>query len=315
MTEPSSIRITVSVLTHNRHEVLGELLKEMGRVRRRDVEVIVVDNGSSDGTPEMVGERFPAVRLLRMPRNLGIEARNVGMINARGDIIVTIDDDILGIDDRSLAVIEDRFARNERLAGLCFQVRDAYTGRVCNWCHPYPEETHHDSEFPTTEISEGAVAFRKEILAETGMYPHAFFISHEGADLCARILDKGYEVVYTSEVVVRHKYAQGGRPGWRRYYYDTRNAFWLALGRFRPWMAARYMTTRALVMLVYSLRDGRFRYWLLAMGSVCVELPAILRRRAPIARETERRMRAINRNRPGVGYFLRKRWKQRQVRI
>lgn len=306
---------TISILTHNRVDVLMELLESLQNIQRPDCEFILVDNNSVDGTPEMVRERYPWVKLIVLPRNIGVEGRNVGIINAQGEIVITIDDDVIGIDDTSLVVLEEKFSHNERLGGVCFQVRDYYTGKICNWCHPYPEEEYAQQEFLTTEISEGAVAFRRPIFAETGLYPHTFFISHEGADLCARILDRSYDLIYTSKIVVRHKYACEGRKSWRRYYYDTRNDFWLVLRNYRFWYGLDHLVRRSFIMLVYSIRDGFFRYWLKALFDVFCGLPEILAQRKPITSHTEAKIIEINAHKPGVWYYLKKRLGQRQVRI
>ena len=70
---------------------------------RRDLftptsECIVVDNASSDGTQDMLAAEFPDVIHLRTERNIGVAARNLGMQRARAEVLVTLDDDILGFD-------------------------------------------------------------------------------------------------------------------------------------------------------------------------------------------------------------------------
>jgi GT2 family glycosyltransferase len=211
--------------------------------------------------------------------------------------------------------LKRKFEENRLLAAVCFQVTDYYTGAVCNWCHPCAEEDFSHREFLTTEITEGAVAFRKDAVVDAGLYPSKFFISHEGSDLAARIIDRGYEIRYSPEVVVRHKYSRESRKQWRRYYYDTRNTFWLVFRNYRWRYGFFYLTKRSVVMLLYSLRDGYFRYWLKAVGTSLREIPEMLRERKPISKKTEQRISEINKNRPGMSYYFKKRWKQRQVRI
>jgi len=263
----------------------------------------------------MVAERFPRVRLFTTEQNVGAEARNIGIANARGEIVVTIDDDIFGITGESIKAITRIFRVNNTLAALCFMVRDYYTGSICNWCHPYADEEYADRELVTTEITEGAVAFNKEAVVRVGMYPEKFIISHEGSDLAARIIDHQYDIRYSPQIVVRHKYARESRASWRRYYYDTRNAFWLAIRNYRLIFGVGYLTKRTVVMLIYSIRDGYFKYWLKAFRDSLADLPAMLRARKTISRETERKIREINRNRPGLVYYFKKRMLQKQVKI
>ncbi|MGB9589012.1 MAG: glycosyltransferase family 2 protein, partial [Armatimonadota bacterium] len=93
-------------------------------------EVIVVDNGSSDGTPEMVRQEFPSVRLVRLHKNTGVcEARNIGAVNARNELLLFLDDD--GYFDLStIPLLVNQFQSNERLAVLGCQIIQVSTNEL-----------------------------------------------------------------------------------------------------------------------------------------------------------------------------------------
>lgn len=313
--EIQQLLFSIVVLTCNRQAELAELLGELAGLQRFATEVIVVDNGSSDGTAKMVAERFPQFRLVKTGKNLGAVGRNEGMKAACGTYVVTLDDDILGLDDEALESLCAYFKQQPQVGAVCFQVRDHERGTLCNWCHPCREEDGAELIMPTTEISEGAVAFRREMLQHTGFYTPEFFISHEGADLAARILDRGYTIAYLPQIRVTHKHAAAQRPGWRRYYYDTRNDFWLVVRNYRLPQLLAHLARRLPATFVYALRDGFSSYWFRAVGTALRELPVMLRQRRPISVETQRRIREINRNRPGFFYLFRRRFFTRDVRI
>ena len=315
MTEVSPIKISIIILTFNRKDVVQELLVSLTNIKSNLLEIIVVDNCSCDGTAEMIRNTFPDVYLIKMPRNIGVEGRNVGIVNASGEILITLDDDILGIDESSIRLIEKKFQEDKSLAAICFQVRDYYNNEICNWCHPYPQEKFFSVELETTEISEGAVSFRSIIFDEVGLYPENFFISHEGADLCARIIDRGYKIIYFPDVSVQHKYATQGRKNWRRYYFDTRNAYFLAIRNYRILHAISYVLRRSITMMIYSVRDGFFRYWLKAQMDGLWGLISMQSTRKPISAKAETRMKSINKNRPTAIYYFKKRFLKKQVRI
>ena len=82
------------------------------------------------------------------------------------------------------------------VAAVNFRVVDKETGEQINWCHHRKLEEFADRRFDTYEISEGAVAFRREVVIDAGLYPEIYFISHEGPDLALRIMDLGFRVIY-----------------------------------------------------------------------------------------------------------------------
>jgi GT2 family glycosyltransferase len=309
------VTFSIVVLTHNRCDVLLELLEELSSLRRFNTEVIVVDNGSVDGTSVTVRERYPEFMVVETNVNLGAVGRNEGIRLAKGEYIVTIDDDILGLTDDSLACLQAFFERHPATGAICFKVLDHYLGAVCNWCHPCKPEEGEDLTFETTEISEGAVVFRRKLLDVTGLYTREMFISHEGADLAARILDNGYSIYYLSQVTVTHKYAETGRPNWRRYYYDTRNDFWLVVRNYRLLHLLAHLARRLPATFIYSLLDGYIFYWFKAIWNSLLEFPEMLRQRKPISRETHRKMRQINKMRPGFFYLFKRRIFARDVKL
>src|SRR5947208_1837668 len=80
-------RVTVVVMTRNRWPDLSQTLP------RHEPPVVVVDNGSDDGTPDRVREAFPCVEVVALDTNLGAPARNIGVERARTPYVAFADDD------------------------------------------------------------------------------------------------------------------------------------------------------------------------------------------------------------------------------
>ena len=243
------------------------------------------------------------------------QTRNLGLKNAMGDVVITLDDDVVGVNDQAITRLLEYFDRNPRLGAVNFKVIDHLHGEICNWVHHYPVEEYGDREFSTYEITEGAAAFWREAVARVGYYPDAFFISHEGPDLALRLLNAGYEVIYSPRVVVVHCHAASGRRSWYNYYFDTRNQFWLAARNFSLPHGLRYLCRGLSAMLAYSLRDGFLRYWLRGVIDGLQGLPAAGRQRSVVSREVMALVREIDRNRPGILYYVRTRLFKRTVRL
>jgi GT2 family glycosyltransferase len=110
--------LSVLVVTHRNPGLTRDCLASVfAETRDLDFEVIVVDNASSDGTPEMVEREFPAVRLIRSERNLGFAAAsNRAAAAARGRHLVLLNPDTIVL-DRALERLLD-FARAQAQPGI-----------------------------------------------------------------------------------------------------------------------------------------------------------------------------------------------------
>ncbi|HPR73399.1 MAG TPA: glycosyltransferase [Bacteroidales bacterium] len=306
MGSQSSGLITISILTYNRANVLCSLLDQLISLKYNPLEIIVVDNHSTDGTDIMIKDKYPTINHIRTDKNIGVLARNIGMKQAKGDIIITLDDDILDLLDEHLLKIMSIFLERPRLGALNFKIHDLQ-GKICCWAHHCTEEDNHDKEFLTYEITEGAVAFRKTCLEQSGYYPKNFFISHEGPDLAFRIFESGFEVIYSNEVQVTHQYSDHARVSWRNYYYDTRNQFWLAARNYPLYYSIRYLARGLISMMIYSIRDGYFLYWLKAIKDAIFGLREAMKERKVLSSHTMNIIKRIDSRRPDILYILKKR--------
>lgn len=309
----ASPAVSIVILTFNRNDHLERLLQELDQLTFPALEIIVVDNASRVPATE-VADRFDSVRVIRSPENLGATGRNLGLRAATGAIAITLDDDVRGLTDAAIRRIVDLFA-DPTLAAVNFKVIEDGTGKITNWVHHREVEKFADTAFETYEITEGAVALRCAALDRSGLYPDRFFISHEGPDLAYRLIDAGYRVTYDPQIAVIHAYAPAGRASWRNYYFDTRNTFWLAFRNLPVLYGTRLVLRQSAAMLIYSIRDGFFLWWLRGVRDGIGGSLQSLRERRRISKSTIRKLREIDRHRPGVIYLVRKRLLQRGIKI
>jgi len=309
--------VSIVILTFNRPDhILRNIAELKEATRSANVEIIVVDNCSDIPVgPLLDKEGLIVDRAIRLPDNIGVGGRNAGISAARGQVIVTLDDDVFGFSSDAIEDVLRVFKEEPDVAAVNFNVRDDSTGELMNWCHHRKPDLWADKQFDTYEISEGAVAFRAEVLEESGLYPEAFFISHEGPDLALRIMNCGYRVIYCPDITVGHAHAPEGRPGWRRYYYDTRNSLWLAARCYPPLMALRKLPISLGALLLYSVRDGFFRYWLKGVRDGISGMARMRKGRVILAADVWKRYHRIEKHHPGFWYMVKKRVLQRHVGI
>ena len=220
MAPPAPVSIVISVW--NRREDLHENLAAVFQQTVPAAEVIVVDNCSYDGTPEMVAQEFPQVRLIRMPDSHkgACETFNIGFKAARQPWTAILDDDVVLPPDW-IATMLAAFAREpETTALLTSKVRE-----------PGMPDWHVNS--PAVNTPRYMATFRgcaslarSEALRRAGYYDERFFIFGNERDLSARLLNLGYRIKLEPRAEVFHKAPFGMRQGARSLYYHIRN-FWL----------------------------------------------------------------------------------------
>ena len=231
----SEPQLSVVLPTWNRRDDLARTLDVLESHHGPRFEVIVVDNASTDGTADMVLDSHPNVRLVQLPRNLGpTGARNVGVANARADIIVLLDSDTEPLEG-ALEAIFRRLTDDPRLGAVNALQIDARTGRPWWWWgpHGYPEAEYLEREFDSAfKIEEGASGVRRSAYQLAGGFDERFFMLVEGRDLAARVVRTGYSIRYCPEVRFLHR-AESNRPSnnavYRhsgRLYYEFRNEVW-----------------------------------------------------------------------------------------
>lgn len=305
--------VSIVILTFNRKDRVLAQMTSLASLTFSPLEIVVVDNCSEETVDDIVLRDSRAV-LVRNETNLGAVGRNRGMEVAGGDIIVTLDDDVYGITDDHLRSLCRLMRRND-LAAVVFKVTEEATGRIVNWCHPYDPDRFSGQELETNEISEGAVAFKRTALREVGLYPEYFFISHEGPDLAMRLINHGWTILYSPEIVVLHAFDGRERASWRRYYFDTRNQLWLVLRNCSFFYGMRRLAIGWGSMLVYALRDGYLSFWFRGVWAALRGIGRAWRDRVPPTAQARARWRSIERHKPGFWIMARKRLFGKGVRI
>jgi GT2 family glycosyltransferase len=306
------MNFSIVILTYNRVDAIRNNIQQLINANLK-CEIIVVDN-STDSTTEELLQEFPQVFYIKGDNDIGVAARNYGVNQASGDIVITLDDDVSGITSFDIEYLYQRF-NNSALGAVCFKVLDSETKSVCNWCHHREVETSSKLKFDTYEISEGAVAFNRLAFLNSGGYPETFFISHEGKDLAYRLMNNGFSVEYDGNISVNHSHNQSGRPGWRRYYYDSRNAIWLATRNMPFWYGFRFLFVTLFSLAIYGARDGYLKYCFNGVSDALQKINYVQAQRNCWTRETSAIIAEIDKKAPSFYYMLKKRVFRKGVSI
>ena len=306
--------VTITILNYQRQETLRLAIQSALRQVYPCLEVLVVDNASTDGSAQMVAETFPGVRLIQLPTNIGCAARNHGVAAARGDIVVTIDNDVLLTTPQDVQTTVALFAQYPSVACIDFKILDADGGLSRrDWCHPRDWRDFADEEFLTDYVLEGACAFRRQTFEQVGGYWGPLFIGHEGHDLAYRLLGAGYDLLYSPRVQVTHLVSATARPSSRIYYTFTRNAIWVSLRNHRPTAAACDLAKYMGLMAFSALRAHQLRSYLRGLWDGLAGVPCAMASRSPLDAAAYRRLRRIRHLQPRVFEKIKRHVRERPI--
>jgi len=217
--------ISINILSWNRKQDLAFVLDKIRRANypKDKLEIIVVDNASSDSTPEMVKKDFPEVNLIKLTQNTGIAGWNSGFLFAQGKYIIVLDDDAYPEPD-AFNKIADIMNQNPRTGILNLTQVKGFDGT---------EMFTTGTEQSDIEMGfcGGAAVIRRTVLERVGLYDTRYFYGHE-LDFGIRVRNRGFTVTSTSEIKVFHKAAGAYRYDSRYSYYSIRNKLWVTWKHF-----------------------------------------------------------------------------------
>ena len=210
-------RLSVVVLSYNRADALARTLGAIStQIDSERDEVIVVDNASIDASRAVADAA--GVKLISLPRNVGVLGFNIGVSQACGGYVLILDDDAVpdeGVIDRALALLGSR----EDLAAVTFHPRHPATG---------------ESEWRFARGPSDAWPFmgcanlvRRADWLAAGGYRHEYFLYRNDTDLAMSLLARGRGVHFNPDWVAWHDSPNTGKKSARWFRVATRNWVWM----------------------------------------------------------------------------------------
>jgi len=205
----STLTVSVVIATKNRKEDLRRAIASCLR-QSAAPEILVLDDGSTDGTSEMVAREFPTVRLYRdrVSRSVVVQ-RNRGARLASGDIVVSIDDDA-------------EFPSPHTIAQTLLEFSDPSVGaiaipfiNVTQGPEVLQQAPRRDGKFLIANFWGTAYAVRRQVFLELGGYREALGQEMEEEDFCIRMLDAGYFTVLGNADPIHHFFSPSRDNRWR----------------------------------------------------------------------------------------------------
>ena len=241
--------VSIITVNYNGLEYLKMLFTSLRRVTYSPLEVILVDNASTDESVEYTRRHFPEVVILRNPENyMYARGNNEGIRIARGEILCLLNNDV-EVDPGFLEPIVEAFQKDETLAAaqpkiLALDQRDYFEyagaagGFIDRYGYPFlrgrlffttePDRGQYDQPMDIFWASGAALFLRKSVLPEVGLLDEDFTLHMEEIDLCWRIHLQGYRIRCIPQSRIWHK--GGGTlsaENPRKIYWNYRNNIFL----------------------------------------------------------------------------------------
>lgn len=254
--------VSVIIVNWNGRKLLLECLGALQRQTYRTFTVMVVDNGSRDGSVEHVKSRFPDVRIIALPDNSGFSvANNVALKAVKTPYVALLNNDTAPDPfwlERLVDVLDTHPDVGFTASKMLFYDRpnridragDGYTDAGVGFLRGRNEKAcEYNNREPVFGACAGAALYRKVLFDDVGLFDEHFFLIHEDVDLSFRAQLQGYRCLYVPEAIVYHKASSSlVYDSSTTVYYGHRNLEWVYIKN----MPARLMLKTIFPHLIYN---------------------------------------------------------------
>jgi len=221
LSESSLPRATVIVVNYNGREHLADCFPSLASLLypRDKLEIIMVDNGSRDGSVEFIRDNFPQIKIIQNDRNLGFaQASNIGARGASGEYVAFLNND-MRVDPHWLIELVKPVLRDRDVVCAASKIlswdgkRIDFVGGALNFYgHGFQLDygkgniDDYTQERPLLFACGGATLIDKEVFLECGGFDEDYFAFFEDVDLGWRLWILGYKVLFAPKAIAYHKH-------------------------------------------------------------------------------------------------------------
>lgn len=256
------MKISLVIVNYNTREELKSALRSIYALNGADeLEVLVVDNGSADGSQEMVRSEFPGAHLVINEENRGYsQACNLGIMHTDAPYVMMLNSDIEFKESGPRELVE--FLESHPRVGAVGPQLLNRDGSLQHSCRNFPSlleslghaflgdlfprnpftRSYHMVDFDHTRassvdwVSGAAMMLRRSAYEEVGGFDEGYFMYVEDVDLCWRLREAGWETYYYPEVKVVHHIARASsQHSTRMLYHHHRSMYRFFTRRERGW--------------------------------------------------------------------------------
>ena len=234
------------------------------------IEVIVVDNASTQDEATEIGKRYPQVKVIKSDKNLGFAGgNNLGIQTAHGKYLFFINNDAILPQLSALSLLINRLESSDQIGMVCPKIRFTWGEQPIQYAGYTPlskitlrnksigfgeqDNGQYDTPHPTPYAHGAAMMVKREVIEKVGMMPECYFLYYEELDWSMMIRRAGYEIWYEPACTIFHKESQTtGQMSPLKTYYIIRNRLLFAQRNIDG--SEKYLTYIYLICIV-AVRD------------------------------------------------------------
>ena len=234
------------------------------------IEVIVVDNASTQDEATEIEKRYQQVKVIKSDENLGFAGgNNLGIQAAHGKYLFFLNNDTLLPQPSSLSLLINRLASSDQIGMVCPKIKFSWGDHRIQYAGYTPlskitlrnksigfgeqDNGQYDTPHPTPYAHGAAMMVKREIIEKVGMMPECYFLYYEELDWSMMIRRAGYEIWYEPACTIFHKESQTtGQMSPLKTYYIIRNRLLFAQRNIDG--SEKYLTYIYLICIV-AVRD------------------------------------------------------------
>lgn len=282
--------VSVVIVTWNRREDVLQAVQSIYDQAYQNFEIVVVDNGSTDGTVDALERLYPAAILVTLQQNVGAPAgRNAGIRVARGEFIFFLDSDASLATDTLINMVR-KFQAMPEVGVIACKVVNAYTKELDpngGWIFAEKDKSEQNSEFLSYSFCSAGSAIRKQVIDQVGLFWNALFIYREEDDLSLRVWNAGYKILYYPQALIYHRVSPHKRVvHHERQYFDLRNSLYIYFTRYPWWMLLCFTPLKIGTSFAKGFKRGCWRQVFRALFDVVQQFFHLWGQRQPISNRT-----------------------------
>jgi len=279
-TEHEPPAVAILTVNYNGAGHIADFLASLPSVTYSNWRLVVVDNASSDSSPEEIGRLFPPAALIRNDENLGITGgHNVGIrycLEQGFDYVLFLNNDVVvepdfldrlvrAADGRTMVAPKAYLYGHRPLLDDTVGDFDWWRGVWRGWLYNKPEPPDFHSRQPNM-ASLCCLLVPVAVFRDAGLMDERFFMYYDDFDFVRRAKEAGYGLRLEAGAVIYHRKASssGGVDSSFKLYYATRNRLYLMrkhLPLWRFWLFLAYFLATRLAYLLALATRGRWAQW------------------------------------------------------